>query len=69
MANTLSRKSLHVSILMVRELDLLEQFRDFSLVCEVTPNSIRLGALRVTSELLGEIRDGQKSNPFLKMLD
>ena len=48
-ANALSRKSLHIFALMVRELDLLEQFRDLSLVCEVTPNSVRLGVLRITS--------------------
>ena len=38
-ADALSRKSLHMSSLMVREMDLLEQFRDLSLACEVTPNS------------------------------
>jgi len=57
-ANALSRKSLHISALIIRELDLLEQFRDLSLVCEVTPNNVRLGALRIPSELLGEIRKG-----------
>ena len=41
-ADALSRKSLHMSSLMVREMDLLEQFRDLSLACEVTPNSVRL---------------------------
>ena len=66
MAVALSRKSLHVSSLMVREFDLLTQFRDFSLVCEVTPSSIRLGSIRVTSSLLDDIRLGQRSNPFLK---
>jgi len=65
-ADALSRKSLHVSALMVREMDLLEQFRDISLACEVTPNSVRLGTLRITSELLGDIREGQKSDPFLR---
>ena len=40
--DALSRKSLHMSSLMVREMDLLEQFRDLSLACEVTPNSVRL---------------------------
>jgi len=58
-ADALSRKSLHVSALMVRELDLLEQFRDLSLACEITPNSIRLGMLTVTSDLLKEIREGK----------
>ena len=33
---------------------------------EVIPNSVRLGALSIASELLGEIREGQKSNPFLR---
>jgi len=42
-ADALSRKSLHMSALMVREMDLLEQCRDLSLACEVTPNNMRLG--------------------------
>jgi len=33
-ADALSRKSLHMSTLMVKELELIEQFRDLSLVCE-----------------------------------
>ena len=65
-AGTLSRKSLHIFALMVSEMDLLEQFRDLSLACEVTPNSVRLGTLRITSELLGDIREGQKTDPFLR---
>jgi len=36
-ADTLSRKSLHMSALMVKELELIEQFRDLSLVCELAP--------------------------------
>ena len=64
-ADALSRKSLQMSALMVRELDLLEQFRDMSLACEITSSSIKLGMLRVTSELLSEIREGQKFDPFL----
>ncbi|XP_006589980.1 uncharacterized protein [Glycine max] len=47
-------------------MDLLEQFRDLRLACEVTPNSVRLGTLRITSELLGDIKEGQKTNPFLR---
>jgi len=62
----LSRKSLHISALMVRELDFLEQFRDLSLACEVTPYNIRLGVLRITSELLGDIKEGQKTGPFIR---
>ncbi|MCI69484.1 hypothetical protein A2U01_0090746, partial [Trifolium medium] len=35
-ADALSRKSLHMSFLMAKELELIEEFRDLSLVCELT---------------------------------
>lgn len=35
-ADALSLKMLHMSTLMARELEIIEEFRDFSLVCEVT---------------------------------
>ena len=59
-ADALSRKSLYMSALMVRELDLIEQFRYLSLVCEVTPNSVMLGMLKLTSSFLDEIRAKKK---------
>ncbi|KAI5405994.1 hypothetical protein KIW84_052663 [Lathyrus oleraceus] len=61
-ADALSRKSLHMSMLMARELELIEQFRDMSLVCEETPNSVKLGMLKLTSGILEEIRGSQKSD-------
>src|SRR3954469_7868026 len=61
-ADALSRKSLHMSMLMVRELDLIEQFRDLSLVCESTSNSVKLGMLKLTNGIVEEIRNGQKSD-------
>ena len=61
-ADALSRKSLHMSMMMVRELDLIEQFRDLSLICESTPKCVRLGMLKLTSGILEEIRIGQKSD-------
>lgn len=66
-ADALRRKSLHMSMLMVRELELIEQFRDMSLVCEDTPRSVKLGMLRLTSGILDEIREGQKSD--VKLVD
>ena len=63
-ADALSRKSLQVSALMVRELYFLEHFRDLSLTCAITSGSIKLGMLRVTGELLSEIHEGQKFDPF-----
>ncbi|KAI5385795.1 hypothetical protein KIW84_072414 [Lathyrus oleraceus] len=54
-----------MSMLMVRELDLIEQFRDLSLVCESTHNSVKLGMLKLTNGILDEIREGQKSDMLL----
>ncbi|KAI5436071.1 hypothetical protein KIW84_022495 [Lathyrus oleraceus] len=66
-ADALSRKSLHLSMLMIREFELLEQFRDFSLVCEATHSCVKLGMLKLTCGILDEIREGQKSD--LKLVD
>lgn len=60
--DALSHKSLYMSALMVRELDLIKQFRVLSLVCEVTPRSLCLGMLKLTNSVLEEIREGHKSN-------
>ena len=35
--DALSRKTLRMSALMIKELELIEKFRDMSLVCKVTP--------------------------------
>ncbi|KAK2452021.1 putative mitochondrial protein [Trifolium repens] len=61
-ADALSRKSMHMSNLMAKELDLIEQFRDLSLVCEVTPHSVKLGMLKLTNDFLNEVKDGQKGD-------
>ena len=66
-ADTLSRKSLHMSSLMVKELDLIEQFRDLSLVSELTPDGVRLGMLKLTKNILEEIKNGQKED--LELVD
>src|SRR4051812_29292319 len=63
--DALSRSSLHVSMLMVKDLDLIEQFRDFSLVSEGTPNSVKLGMLKLTSNILDEIRAVHKTHDEL----
>lgn len=45
---------------MARDLDLIEQFRDLSLVCNVTADSVRLSMLKLTSGFLDEIKESQK---------
>ncbi|MCI30638.1 hypothetical protein A2U01_0051849, partial [Trifolium medium] len=65
-ADALSRKSLHMLTLMVKELDLIEEFRDLSLVCEVTPRSVKLGMLKLTNPFLEEIKNCQRTDKKLK---
>ena len=55
MADALSRKSLHMLMLMVRDLELLEKFRDMNLVCEETSSGVKLDMLKLTSGILDDI--------------
>ena len=64
-ADALSRKSLHMSMLMVRELELLEQFHNMSLICEETSSGVKLDMLKITSGILDEILEGQKYDLIL----
>ena len=52
---------------MVKELELIEQFRDMSLVYEVTPRSVMLGMLKVNNEFVDSIREAQKLH--VKLVD
>jgi len=66
-ADALCRKTLHMSALMVKELELIEKFQDLSLVSELTPDGVRLGILKLTSNILEEIKNGQKED--LELVD
>jgi len=66
-ADALSRKTLHMSVMIVKELELVEQFRDLSLGCELTPGSVKLGMLKLSSNILEEIKSGQKED--LELVD
>jgi hypothetical protein len=62
-ADALSRKTLHMSSLMARELELIEEFRDLSLVCSMTPHSAKFGMLKISNNVLEEIKEGQATDP------
>ena len=66
-ADALSRKTLHMSLLMVKELEMIEQFRDMSLVIEVTPKSVILGMLKINNDFLDSIKEAQKLD--VKLVD
>src|ERR1044072_9078508 len=56
-----------MSGMMVKELELIEQFRDLSLVCEVTPHSVMLGMLKINNDFLEEIKEALKRD--VKLVD
>ena len=66
-ADALSLKTLHISAMMVKELELIEQFRDMSLVREVTLQRVVLGMLKINNEFLDSIREAQKLD--VKLVD
>jgi hypothetical protein len=51
-ADALSRKTLHMSAMMVKEFELLEQFRDLGLVCEMSCRIVKLGMLKIDNDFL-----------------
>ncbi|MCI44731.1 hypothetical protein A2U01_0065970, partial [Trifolium medium] len=65
-ADALSRKSLHMSSLMTKELEMIEEFRDISLVCERTTRSVKVGMLRLTNDFLEEVVEKQKTDARLQ---
>jgi len=54
--DALSRKRLHMSTLMVKELELIEKLRDMNLGLNMGAGHIRCSMLRITNEFLDEIR-------------
>ena len=65
--DVLSRKTLHMSAMMVKELELIEQFKDMSLVCKVTPQSVMLRMLKINNKFLDNIKRAQKLD--VKLVD
>jgi len=58
-ADALSRKKIHVSCMMIKELELIEKLRDMNLGMQFGSDSIQCSLLRVTNEFLNEIRVAQ----------
>jgi hypothetical protein len=64
-ADALSRKAIHISSLMVKELEMLETFRDLSLDVKVTPGKLSFGKITVSSDLMKEIKTKQMQDQGL----
>jgi len=61
-ADALSRKTLHLSALMVKEVELIEKFRDLNLAMEIRPNVIKLGLLQISNEFLNQVQEMQRDD-------
>jgi len=55
-ANALSKKRVHMSVMMMKELELIEKLQDMNLGLHTSAYHIRCTMLRVTNECLEEIR-------------
>ena len=58
--DALSQRTFHISVMMVKGLGLIEQFRDMSLACNVTPKSVMLGMLKIKNDFPDSIKEAQK---------
>ena len=59
MADALSRKTVHTAHLMIKEVELLEKFRDMRLQVELGSESIRCSTFTISSDFLDSIRERQ----------
>ena len=64
--DALSKKLLHMSIMMVKELQLIEEFRDVNFSVEVWSKSLYLGMLKITNDFLVKVQEAQQGDQFLQ---
>ena len=56
-AYALSRKTVHTTHLMIKEMELLERFRDMKLQVELGSEFIRCNTLTISSDFLNLIKE------------
>jgi len=67
-ADALSRKKMHMSCMMVKELELIEKLQDMNLRMKFGQGFIQCSLLKVTSEFLNEIRVAQGQDMELQQI-
>ena len=58
-ADALSRKTVHTAHLMIKQVELLDKFRDMRLQVELGSESIRFSTLTISSDFLSSVRERQ----------
>jgi len=64
--DALSRKKSHVSVMLIKELELIEKLRDMNLGLDMETNHIQCSMLRITNEFLDEVRVEQGKDQELQ---
>jgi len=65
-ADALSRKTVHTAHLMIKEVELLEKFRDMKLQVELGSEFIRCSTLTISSDFLNSVKEIQLFDANLK---
>ena len=65
-ADALSRKTVHVAHMMIKELELLESFKDMRIQVELEPEFIRCSTLAISSDFLSLIKEKQAQDASLR---
>ena len=55
--DALSRKTIQVSALMIKELELVEKFRDLNLCVELAHDHISCGMMTITNDFIEVVKD------------
>jgi len=66
--DVLSRKTVHTAHLMIKEVELLEQFRDMKLQVELGSEFIRCNTLTISSDFLDSVRERQLLDASLNIV-
>jgi len=67
-ADALSRKRVHMSTMMMKELELIEKLRDMNLNLYTGVDHIRCSMLQITNEFLNEVRQEQGKDQELQQI-
>jgi hypothetical protein len=65
-ADALSRKSLHLSQMMIHEINLIEKFRDLNLLVIPTPHSLFMSEIKISCDLRSQIKQAQDKDEVLQ---
>ena len=68
-ANALSRKAVHTTYLMIKEVELLEKFKDMKLQVELGSKFIRCSTLTISSDFSNSVKERQLLDTSLKRVE